>query len=80
MLKYIAVCCCVLWCVAVRGWGLFGRNLLLSSVSGKVCGECVVQCVAVCCSVLQCLTVSCSVMHLVQCDAVRCTVLQCDAV
>ena len=35
------------------------------------------QCVAVCCSVLQCVAVCCSVL---QCDAVCCSVLQCVAV
>ena len=35
------------------------------------------QCVAVCCSVLQCVAVCCSVL---QCSAVCCSVLQCVAV
>ena len=35
------------------------------------------QCVAVCCSVLQCVAVCCSVL---QCVAVCCSVLQCVAV
>ena len=35
------------------------------------------QCVAVCCSVLQCVAVCCSVL---QCGAVCCSVLQCVAV
>ena len=34
------------------------------------------QCVAVCCSVLQCVAVCCSVL---QCVAVSCSVLQCVA-
>ena len=38
---------------------------------------CVLQCVAVCCSVLQCVAVCCSVM---QCDAVCCSVRQCITV
>jgi len=37
----------------------------------------VMQCAAVCCSVLQCVAVCCSVL---QCVAVRCSVLQCVAV
>ena len=37
----------------------------------------VLQCVAVCCSVLQCVAVCCSVL---QCAAVCCSVLQCVAV
>ena len=37
---------------------------------------CVLQCVAVCCSVLQCVAVCCSVL---QCVAVCCSVLQCGA-
>jgi len=47
----------------------------------------VVQCVAVCCSVLQCVAVCCSVLQRVaaccsvgQCGAVCCSVLQCVAV
>ena len=39
--------------------------------------RCVLQCVAVCCSVLQCVAVCCSVK---QCVAVCCSVLQCVAV
>ena len=35
------------------------------------------QCVAVCCSVLQCVAVCCSML---QCVAVRCSALQCVAV
>jgi len=35
--------------------------------------ECVLQCVAVCCSVLQCVAVCCSVL---QCVAVCCSMLQ----
>ena len=38
---------------------------------------CVMQCVAVCCSVLQCVAVCCSVL---QCVTVCCSVLQCVAV
>jgi len=37
----------------------------------------VLQCVAVCCSLLQCVAVCCSVS---QCVAVRCSVVQCVAV
>ena len=37
----------------------------------------VLQCVAACCSVLQCVAVCCSVL---QCVAVRCSMLQCVAV
>jgi len=47
----------------------------------------VVQCVAVCCSVLQCVAVCCSVLQcfavcrsVLQCVAVCCNVLQCAAV
>ena len=39
--------------------------------------ECVLQCVAVCCSILQCVAVCCSVL---QCVAVCCCELQCVAV
>ena len=38
---------------------------------------CLLQCVAVCCSVLQCVAVCCSVL---QCVAVCCSVLRCVAV
>jgi len=38
---------------------------------------CLLQCVAVCCSVLQCVAVCCSEL---QCVAVCCSVLQCVAV
>jgi len=52
------------------------------------CNEyCVLQCVAVCCSVLQCVAVYCSVMQctavcgsVLQCGVVCCSVLQCVAV
>jgi len=37
----------------------------------------VLQCVAVCCSMLQCVAVCCSVL---QCVAVCCSVLQCVAI
>ena len=44
-------------------------------------GECVLQCVAVCCSVLQCVAVCCSVFtRSVACVAVCCSVLPCIAV
>ena len=39
--------------------------------------SCLLQCVAVCCSVLQCVAVCCSAL---QCAAVCCSVLQCVAV
>jgi len=79
VVQCVAVCCCVLQCVAVCCsvccailWGV-----------GSV-----VQCVAVCCSVLQCvavcvalccgvLVVCCSVL---QCVAVCCSVLHCTTV
>jgi len=45
------------------------------SVLGEALGVCVLQCVAVCCSVLQCAVPAfCSVL---QCVAVCCSVLQC---
>ena len=44
---------------------------------GFVVLQCVLQCVAVCCSVLQCVAVCCGVL---QCVAVCCSELQCVAV
>ena len=82
----VAVCCRVLqWSCAVRQhlpfWALIlweppegGNGALLQCVA--VCCS-VVQCGAVWCSVLQCVAVCCSVL---QCGAVWCSVLQCVAV
>jgi len=62
-----------------RGEGL--QHLLGATkraFSARKCNRfCVLQCVAVCCSVLQCAAVCCSVL---QCVAACCSVLQCVAV
>ena len=69
VLKCVAMCCSVLqraavFCVAVP------RS------SGKSLRHTVMQCVAVCCSVLQCVAVCCSVL---QCVSLCCSVLRCFA-
>jgi len=46
---------------------------ILVSAPASPANTCVLQCVAVCCSVLQCVAVCCSVL---QCVAVCCSVLQ----
>ena len=55
------------------------RSLGLNGPRAPACHwfVCVLQCVAVCCSVLQCVVVCCSVL---QCVAVCCSMLQCVAV
>ena len=53
------------------------HELITYCVLDMTLAHCVLQCVAVCCSVLQCVTVCCSVL---QCVAVCCSVLQCVAV
>ena len=77
----VMVCVCVFVCV-------FGRDAVLTACqslqlpSNKLMSlyeqvACMLQCVAVCCSVLQCIGVCCSVL---QCVAVCCSVLLCVAV
>jgi len=53
------------------------REIVVCSIEWDVrlSRDCVVACVAVCCSVLQCVAVCCSVL---QCVAVCCSVLQCS--
>jgi len=79
-----AAWCRVLQCTAMC-WGLF-LILSLSSFEGTTAFSklaccwgrpCVLQCVAVCCSVLQCVAVCCSVLQYV---AACWSVLQCVAV
>ena len=48
-----------------------------AAMAGRVDLQCVVDCDAVCCSLLQSVAVCCSVL---QCVAVCCSVLQCVAV
>ena len=60
-----------------------GNEQLLPTHDGEVCvsvccNVCsVLQCVAVCCSVLQCVAVFCSMLYVLQCVAVCCSMLQC---
>ena len=75
-LQCVVVRCCVLQCeYADRNAASCTNSLEGYGVIGSL--EVVLQCVAVCCSVVQCVAVCCSVM---QCDAVCCSVLQCVAV
>jgi len=89
VLPCVVVCCRVLQCVAVCCCATFWRNtdayvwrrqsFIRVTRLIHVCGmtyPCVVECVAVCWSVLQCVAVCCSVL---QCVAVCCSVLQCVA-
>ena len=79
----VAVYCSVGWCVCrVSHMRFFKEGKIhvtkeLEGVSTSLHTSCVMQCVAVCCSVLQCVAVCCSVL---QCVAVCCSVLQCVAV
>jgi len=66
------VCCSVLQCVAVSVSCRKEPDILEDEKNTFL-----LQCVAVCCSVLQCVAVCCSVL---QCVAVCCSVLQCVAV
>jgi len=52
-------------------------NFLVDFFNHLPVEPCMLQCVAVCCSVLQCVAVCCSVL---QCVAVFCSVLKCVAV
>jgi len=61
VLQCVAVCCSVLHFVALS------RNLELMWLCVAVCVAIVLQCVALCCSVLQCVPECCSVL---QCVAV----------
>ena len=72
------MCCSVSQCVAVCCSVLQLRNYHIRSRS-KASGLliCMLQCVAVRCSVLQCVAVRCCVL---QCVAVCCSALQCVAV
>ena len=72
----VAVCCGVLQCVVVP-CSVLQCVAHVDTHTMMVAPHCVLQCVAVCCSVLQCVAVCCSVL---QCAAVSCSVLQCAAV
>ena len=73
MLQCVAVFCRVLPCVAVRCSGSNKKPHAL----GPQCESCVLQYVAVRCSMLQCVAVRYGVLR---CAAVCCSVLQCAAV
>ena len=87
VLQCVVVCCSVWLCVAVRRTSLLTQMSPIISgwfterdLQRKVCYSAlqrVLQCVAVCCSVLQCVAVCCSVLQYV---AVCCSVLHCVAV
>ena len=63
VLRYVAVCCSLLQCVAVQ-YGLAGWFGAVCDCFKDPCPHSgVLQCVAVCCSVLQCVTVCCSVLQ-----------------
>jgi len=62
VLRYVAVFCSVLQCVAVH-------TQAQTRVEAACCS--VLQCVAVCCSVLQCVAVCCSVHMMWSADEVR---------
>ena len=70
VVQSVAVCCSLLWCVAVC------CNVAVAAVD-PVIRETLVSCVALCRSVLQCVAVCCSVL---QCVPVCCSVLQCVVV
>ena len=78
LLQCVAVCCSAMQCDAVFHSVLLTvcGNALQMLQCVAVCYS-VLQCVAVCCSVLQCVAVCCSVL---QCVTVCCSVLQCVAV
>jgi len=74
------VFCCVFQCVAVCGAQIstYCIERLMNTILSEIhFSTCMLQCVAVCCSVLQCVAVCCSVL---QCVAVCRSVLQCVAV
>jgi len=80
-LQCVVVCCSVMqFYIPLQLAEVPRSNASLSPVSVLQCvAMCcsVLQCVAMCCSVLQCIAVCCSVL---QCVAVCCSVLQCIAV
>ena len=74
----IVVCCSVLRCVAVCHSVIPWPFAFIEHFHSqwRDFASCLLQCVAVCCSMLQYVAVCCSVL---QCVAVRCSVLQCVA-
>jgi len=76
-LQCVAVCCSVLQYVAVCCVAVCDKRTkfhLRFITERSLIRYSVLQCVAVCCSVLQCVAVCCSVL---QCVAVCCSMLQC---
>ena len=59
--------CVVVCCVVLRELQCVPQCVLLPSCPSH--RPCILQCVAVCCSVLQCVAVCCSVLQCVQCVA-----------
>jgi len=70
VLQGVVGCCRALQCVA-RCCSIQGHECSFALCPGMMS---MLQCVAVCCSVLQCVAVYCSVL---QCVAVCCNVFQC---
>jgi len=68
VLRLVAACCSVLWCVAIDVKGALQCVAVCCSV---------LQCVAVCCSVLQCIV---NYITPYRRQPVFCSVLQCVAV
>jgi len=68
VLQRVAACCSLVQCVK--------KSIESEGLDEEDCRKrrCMLQCVAVCCSVLQCVAVCCSVL---QCAAVCCSALQC---
>jgi len=90
VLLCVAVCCCVLQCVAFKKkatvFVLCYSSVLLrvavcSSVQEKGDGiHAVLQCVTVCCSVLQCVAVCCSMLQSRKKRGFRCCFVVCYSV
>jgi len=81
------VCVCVCVCVLTYSISMTCSSVTCKSPRNRTSLKhlCVLQCVAVCCSVLQCVAVCCSVccsvlQCVLQCVAVYCGVLQCVVV
>jgi len=79
VLQCVAVCCSVVlcvaaWCCVLQCGAVYYQHFVTllpefkSSIGFQLCMmtvTCVLQCVAVCCSVLQCVAVCCSVLQCV---------------
>jgi len=74
VVRCVAVCCSVLWCVAVCLCG--GASPVLAQHTCSIAVYCIVlQCDAACCSVLTCVAVCCSVLQCV-CEEQLCQLLR----